>query len=42
VAVAVLQLGFVVPDGQQLDALAPAGGGQLGQFLDGGAVAGLV
>jgi hypothetical protein len=30
-AVAVLQLGLVVPDGQQLDALAAAGGGQLGQ-----------
>jgi hypothetical protein len=27
VAVAVLQLGLVVPDGQQLDALAAAGGG---------------
>ena len=42
VAVAVLELGLVVPDGQQLDALAAAGGGQLGQLLDGGAVAGLV
>ena len=42
VAVAVLELGLVVPDGQQLDALAAAGGGQLGELLDGGAVAGLV
>jgi hypothetical protein len=42
VAVAVLELGLVVPDGQQLDALASSGGGQLGELLDGGAVAGLV
>src|SRR3712207_9228300 len=42
VAVAVLDLGLVVPDGQQLNALAAAGGGQLGELLDGGAVAGLI
>jgi hypothetical protein len=42
VAVAVLELGLVVPDGQQLDALAAAGGGELGELLDGRAVAGLV
>jgi hypothetical protein len=42
VAVAVLELGLVVPDGQQLDPLAAAGGGELGELLDGGAVARLV
>jgi hypothetical protein len=42
VAVAVLELGLVVPDGEQLDALPTAGGGELGELLDGGAVAGLI
>jgi hypothetical protein len=42
VAVAVLQLGLVMPDSQQLDALASSGGGELGKLLDSGAVAGLV
>jgi hypothetical protein len=41
-AVAVLQLGLVMPDGQQLDALAPPCRGQLGELLDGGTVASLV
>jgi hypothetical protein len=41
-AVAVLELSLVMPDGQQLDALASARRGQLGEFLDGGAVAGFV
>jgi hypothetical protein len=41
-AVAVLELGVVVPDGQQLDPLPPPGGGQMGELLDGGAVARLV
>jgi hypothetical protein len=42
VAVAVLELGLVVPDGQQLDALPPPGRGELGELLDGRAVARLV
>jgi len=42
VAVAVLELGLVVPDGQQLDALPPTRRGELGELLDGGAVPGLV
>jgi hypothetical protein len=41
-AVPVGELGLVVPDRQELDALAAAGGGQLGQLLDGRTVAGLV
>jgi hypothetical protein len=35
VAIAVLELGFVMPDGQQLDPLAAARGRELGEFLDG-------
>jgi hypothetical protein len=41
-AVAVGELGLVVPDRQQQDALPPSRGGELRQLLDRGAVAGLV
>jgi hypothetical protein len=33
VAVAVLELGFVMPDREELDALPASGGGELGEFL---------
>ena len=42
IPVAVHQLGLVVPDAQQLDALPAAGGGPLGEELEGGDVAGLI
>jgi hypothetical protein len=42
VAIAVDQLGLVVSDAQQLDALPPPGGGPLREQLEGGDVAGLV